>query len=112
LFSGQAQRESLPSENERLPKKPRLLLFVLLAVFVFGRVGGEVFPQAVIAPLKFIIEPLAALALHQALPFTAFVDDHYSEFWIDFAFTIPVAAGCADLDFGRENQFFAHIGCG
>lgn len=71
-------------------KTRRLLLFVLLAVF--RRVGSEVFPQAVIAPLEFVVESLAALALHQTLSFTPLVINDYSEFRVNFAFAIPVAA--------------------
>ena len=69
-------------------------------------------PQAIFPPLELIIQSLAALALDQTFTFAIVFDNNNTEFLVNFPFAIPVAAGCADLDFGRKNQFFAHIGCG
>jgi hypothetical protein len=47
--------------------------------------------------------------LHQAFAL-AFIGNHDQlHFAIDMAFAIPIAAGCADLHFGRQYQFFCHL---
>ena len=68
-------------------------------------------PQAVLAPFKFIIHSLAALALNQALPCAAILDDDDPQFGVNFSFSVPVAAGRTDFYFSRDNQFLAHDQC-
>jgi hypothetical protein len=79
-------------------------------LLIFDRrfIGGQMFPEAIIAPLEFIIQTLAALALNQALSGATIIDYHDSKFGIHFPLAIPVTAGCTDFDFGRKNQFFSH----
>lgn len=85
----------------------RLFWFV---VFSSGCVcvGGQMLPQTILVPFKLVGEPLAALALHQALALAVLVDDHYAHFRIDLAFAVPIAACRADLKFSGKNQFLAH----
>lgn len=88
------------------------LLLLIFVLAVFRGVRRQMFPQAIVAPLELVVQPLAALVLHQALAFAAFLDDNDRQFRVYLPLAIPVAACCADFHFGRENQFFAHIGCG
>ena len=66
-------------------------------------------PQTVITPFKLVVEPLATLALNEAFTRGAIIDHDNPEFRIDGSFAIPIAAGCADLHFGRQYQFFCHL---
>jgi hypothetical protein len=68
----------------------------------------QVFPQAITPPFGLVIECLTAPALYQTLALATVGDDDDAQFGVDFALAIPVAAGCAHFDFGRDNQFFAH----
>jgi len=81
----------------------------LLVLNVVRRfVWSQMLPQAVVTPFKFVVQALAALALDQAFPGTAFFDNDDPEFWVYFSIAVPVATGRANLDFGGENKLFAH----
>lgn len=69
-------------------------------------------PKAIVAPFEFVVHPLAAFALNQALACTAVINDDDAEFRIYLAIAVPVAAGCTDFYFGGNNQFLAHDQCG
>ena len=69
-------------------------------------------PQTIATDAQFVVEAMAACALDEAFAFTTFIDHDETQFRVNASLAIPIAAGCADLDFGRKNQFFAHIGCG
>ena len=68
-------------------------------------------PQAVWTPLKFVIEPLATLALNQAFPRTTLINNDNPKLRVNFSFAVPVAACRTDFDFGRKNQLFSHGFC-
>jgi len=65
-------------------------------------------PQAIRTPLELIVQPLATLALNQALPSTTLVDYDNPKFRVNFPFAVPVTAGRTHFDFGRKNQLFSH----
>ena len=65
-------------------------------------------PQAIGAPFEFVIQPLATLALNQALASTLLVDDNDAKLRINFPLAVPITAGRTHFDFGRKNQLFSH----
>jgi len=65
-------------------------------------------PQAIGTPLELIVQPLATLALNQALPSTTLVDNDNPKFRVYFPLAVPVTAGRTHFDFGRKNQLFSH----
>lgn len=50
----------------------------LSVLFVNWRIGRQMFPQAVVTPLCFVVETLAALALNQALTTAGIGNHHHS----------------------------------
>ena len=64
------------------------------------------FPETIVAPLGFVVEALAALALDQALTAAGIGDNHHPELGIDFSLAIPIAAGGTDFHFGGNDYFF------
>ena len=77
-----------------------------------GSVWRQVFPKAVITPLEFVGQPLAALALDKAFTFAAFLHDNNTKLGIDLPFSVPVTAGGTNLNFGGKYQLLAHMWLG
>ena len=72
------------------------------------RVRRQMFPETIVAPLGFVVEALAALALDQALTAAGIGDNHHPELGIDFSLAIPIAAGGTYFYFGGDDQFLSH----
>ena len=66
-------------------------------------------PKAVFIPFKLVVQALSAFAFSQAFSFCAFVDHDDAQFGVNLPDTILVTARCADLEFGRNDQFFGHM---
>ena len=66
-------------------------------------------PQAIATDTQFVVETLAARALDEAFARTIFLNYDETQFRVNASLAIPITAGCADLDFGRKNQFFSHV---
>ena len=67
-------------------------------------------PEAIITPFELVIEPLATFTLDKAFALGTIIDNDDPQFRINGAFSVPIAAGRANLDLGRKNQFFTHVG--
>ena len=65
-------------------------------------------PKAVVTPFEFVVQALAAFALHEAFALTGVRHDNDAQLRVDFSLAIPVATGGADFDFSRDNQFLVH----
>jgi hypothetical protein len=66
------------------------------------------FPEAIRVKFEFVSQALTAFILDQTLTFGRIIDDNDPQVGIYCTFPIPIAARRADLDFGRNNKFFAH----
>lgn len=77
------------------------------SVFVaFRHIGRQMFPKAIVSPLGFIVEALAALALDQTLATAGIRNNDHPKLGIDFPLAIPIAAGGTDFHFGGNDYFF------
>ena len=71
-------------------------------------VWRQVFPQAVVAPLAFVVEALAAFFLYYAFALATVGNDDNAQFRVYFSFAIPITAGCTNFHFSGNNQFWGH----
>ncbi|MDA0191188.1 MAG: hypothetical protein OSW77_12960, partial [Proteobacteria bacterium] len=75
---------------------------------LLGLIRRKMLPRAGFRMIAHIVQAATAFFLHQAHPLAAFGDDNDAQLGVDRSFAVPVAAGRADLHFGRQYQFSIH----
>jgi len=103
----QAQRgaKDQASKNEAIQRSQSRLVGIL-DILGPRHIRCQMLPQTIVAPLGFVVEALAALALDQTLATAAIGNNNHSQLGIDFPFAIPIAAGGTNFYFGGNDYFF------
>ena len=66
------------------------------------------FPEAIRVKLELVGHRLTAFILDETLTLGRIINDDDPQVGIYCTFPVPITARRADLDFGRNNKFFAH----